>query len=207
MPQAASRRKPNPPRAAKSGSSRNGATSIIESTRVPIECSPRVIARGKHAARRLPFHMQRQLRSNWCWAAVAASVARFYQPDVDLTQGDVAKKQLGRRKVGKDRGNKIGHLKHSLKIVRHAKNPPELKRPLPFEKAQEEIDAGRPICVRTVWRGSQMGHFLAIVGYHKDCELLTIADPRFGTSHWHYRAFRDDYRHSGQWKTSYCTKR
>ena len=39
-----------------------------------------------------------------------------------------------------------------------------------------------------------MGHFLAIVGYHKECELLTIADPCFGTSNWHYRAFRDDYR-------------
>jgi hypothetical protein len=99
-------------------------------------------------------------------------------------------------------------LKDALALVRHAKLPPQAKSigTVPFSRAQQEIDAGRPLAARTQWRGGQGAHFLTIVGYHRDFEKLTIEDPLFGRSHWHYRAFYENYRHSGQWKNSYYTK-
>jgi hypothetical protein len=216
MPSLAHRRKSNPrarrisPNVVQPKGRPKGAASIIERTLEPIGLPLRA-AQTKCETRRLPLRMQRQRHSNWCWAAVATSVARFYRPDVKWTQCEVANEQLGSkiccRKGARGKCNKVGHLKYSLRTVEHARRPIEIKRAVPFSKVREEIDADNPVCVRTVWRGSQMGHFLAIVGHLRECELLTIADPFFGSSYWHYRAFREDYRHSGQWKNSYYTKR
>jgi hypothetical protein len=161
-------------------------------------------------SRNLAFRMQHQVHSNWCWAAVATSVSQFYNRKSKWTQCTVAKGKLGRKSCcGKHvngKCNKIGHLQHSLRVVGHAEDPPYVEGAIPFSIAKREIDAGRPVGVRTRWRGGEVGHFIAIVGYHSDLEMLTIEDPTYGKTHVHYRVFRRDYRGSGKWTHSYYTK-
>jgi len=186
------------------------AASIIERTRVALAPVRGRALREKSPSRNLDFRMQRQMHSNWCWAAVSTSVALFYDPESKWTQCGVANRNLHRRNCCGNDGkcNVTAHLKDALALVRHAERRPQAKSigTIPLRRTQREIDAGRPIGARTQWRGGEGAHFLTIVGYHSELELLTIADPLFGSSHWHYRAFSDDYRHSGEWKNSYYTK-
>jgi hypothetical protein len=60
---------------------------------------------------------------------------------------------------------------------------------------------------RTQWSGSRAGHFVVIVGYHAELELLTVDDPFNGRSNVDYVTFCKDYRDSGgTWTHSYYTK-
>jgi Papain-like cysteine protease AvrRpt2 len=187
-----------------------GIASIIRQTRVSLAPVLRAAVRQQDHSRSLEFSMQHQRHSNWCWAAVATSIALYYDPESKWTQCGVANRNLHRRncceKGSKCKCNVTGHLRHVLRLVRHAKRPCEIKRRIPFSRVEREIDAERPLGVRTQWRGGKEGHFLTIVGYHREFELLTVADPLFGRSHWHYGAFSKNYRHSGEWKNSYYTK-
>jgi hypothetical protein len=189
---------------------RNSAASIIERTRVPLAPVQGRGARKNDHTRNLDFRMQRQRHSNWCWSAVATSIALFYDPERKLTQCGVANRNLHQRnccgKGAHSKCNVTGHLRHVLRLVRHARRPCEIKRRIPFSRVEQEINAERPLGVRTQWRGGDQGHFLTIIGYHRELELLTIADPLFGRSYWHYGAFSKGYRHSGEWKNSYYTK-
>jgi hypothetical protein len=186
------------------------APSIIEKTRVALEPLARRARAPKGQSHILDFGMQHQLHSNWCWAAVATSVALFYDPNSQWTQCGVVNRTKGKRGccgkgVSRD-CNSIGHLQKTLQLVGHGRRPSYHRGKILFSRAWQEIDAGRPIGVRTQWRGSKIGHVLAIIGYHRGLELLTVADPHYGRSHVHYRVFCRDYRGSGEWTRSYYTK-
>jgi hypothetical protein len=199
------------------GKSRQAAMSVIERTRIPLGPMARAAARGKRAtptkgqSHRLDFCIQHQRHSNWCWAAVATSVALFYQPAGKWTQCVVANSALGRkdccRKGAGGTCNVIGHLQNSLTVVGHATAPPHVVGTAGFDRAQAEIDGGRPLGARTQWEGGDTGHFVTIVGYHRVVELLTVDDPLYGRSHVDYRTFCTDYRGSGTWTHTYYTKR
>ena len=185
------------------------ATSVIESSRISLLPVRRRAVAAKGQSLNLKFRMQHQLHTNWCWAAVATSVALFYNRKSKWTQCRVANGNLRMRSCCGNRGrkcNKIGHLQESLKLVGHGEPPRFIERKIPFSGVQREIDAGRPIGVRTQWRGGEVGHYIAIVGYHSGLEMLTVDDPTYGRSHVHYRVFCRDYRGSGKWTRSYCTK-
>jgi len=192
----------------------NTATSIIEATREPLGPLPRrAVVAAKEQSGRLAFRMQHQQHTNWCWAAVATSVAFFYDRTTRWTQCGVVNRKLRKKSCCGKRGrkcNKIGHLQEALKLIGHGERPyPYVEGKIPFRHARAEIDAGRPVAVRTQWRGSEIGHVLAIIGYHSGLdglEMLTVDDPTYGRSHVHYRLFCSDYRGSGQWTRSYYTK-
>jgi hypothetical protein len=198
-------------------SDQKAATSVIERTRVRLGPVARAAARAKPAApvenrsHRLDFRMRRQRHSNWCWAAVSTSVALFYQPAGKWTQCAVANSELGRkdccRKGAGGKCNVIGHLQDALTVVGHATAPPFVVGAVGFDRAQAEIDGGRPLGVRTQWEGGETGHFVTIVGYHRGVDLLTVDDPLYGRSHVDYRTFCTDYRGSGTWTHTYYTKR
>jgi hypothetical protein len=190
-------------------SHKKNPASVIERTRVSLEPIPLRVMAAKSQSRNLEFGIQHQLHSNWCWAAVATSVALFYDPKSKWTQCRVANRSLGMKGccggVGR-KCNKIGHLQDTLQLVGHGERPPYIEGKVSFSRAREEIDAGRPVGVRTQWRGSEIGHVLAIVGYHSGLAMLTVEDPTYGRSYVHYRVFCRDYRGSGRWTRSYYTK-
>jgi hypothetical protein len=165
--------------------------------------------------------MQQQQKSEWCWAAVSASVDRFFRPGSTHTQCDIAGSvlelpccnptpaQAGPCNVPHDLHTVLGRL-HLLA------GDPVLK-PLTFPEIQKEIDAARPICVLIKWLDKNgqptRGHFIAISGYRvtpAQKQFLSIADPFFGSSEIDYTIFcnpKGGYRDgSGMWFASFLVQ-
>jgi hypothetical protein len=123
------------------------------------------------AQKLLKFRIQRQEHSNWCWAAVAASINKYFDPASTLQQCNVANKisfsfpppppvfPPGECSGGCDdckccchpeQCNRPAELELALKRVHKWRNT--LSRALRFDEVQREIDRGRPIGVGITWQ-------------------------------------------------------
>ncbi|SOD03873.1 Papain-like cysteine protease AvrRpt2 [bacterium JGI 053] len=157
--------------------------------------------------------MEQQLHSRWCWAAVAVSVARFYDAGTSWTQCRLADMELGRSDCcgagGKGPCNVAGFLHTSLARVGHLDY--WTGAAASFATVRVEVDQGNPFCARIAW--NQGGaHFVAIFGYTEggvtaDAGLVSVADPWYGNSDVAYTEFRERYRGSGTWTHSYICQR
>lgn len=163
----------------------------------------------------LHLDMQQQEKSNWCWAAVAASVARFFRPADTVTQCSIANGELRRSDCCEDCDgdpcNVSGYMMSSLYRVGHfrkwlARRPPHQRQIV------EEVDDSRPLCARVVWQGGG-SHYLTIVGYAKPAGTLphcmtgvAVADPWFGLSDIDYADFPKRYAIGGIATDSYYTR-
>lgn len=156
---------------------------------------------------RLAFNMQHQQQTNWCWAAVATSVALFYQPASTWTQCAVANGELGRTDCcgsgASGPCNVYGFLNTSLTRVGHLDHMTGSSST--FAQVQTEINGGRPLCARTAWSGGG-AHFLAIIGYRRFNDMLAVDDPWYGKSDVAYATFLSSYKGTGSWTHSYFTK-
>ena len=156
---------------------------------------------------RLDFMMQHQQQTNWCWAAVATSVALYYDPASTWTQCAVANGELGRTDCcgtgASGPCNVYGYLASSLTRVGHLDH--WAAGTATFAQVGTEIDAGRPLGVRTAWSGGG-AHFLAIVGYRLIFDMLAVDDPWYGKSDVSYSAFSTNYQGSGTWTHCYYTE-
>jgi hypothetical protein len=155
---------------------------------------------------RLNFTMQRQLQSNWCWAATSLSVAQYFNSSTGWTQCSIADGELGRNDCcGTGASgpcnqphtldtalNRVGHLDHMINgtTTRQVIN--------------DHIRAGRPICARTAWSGGG-AHFVAITGFVAG-DLIEIDDPISGVSEVDYDTFVTAYQGSGSWTHTYFIK-
>jgi hypothetical protein len=171
-------------------------------------------------AKQLGLTMQRQQHSNWCWAAVAASVAHFFDKSSQWTQCVLASQQLNQPNNGcctngddPDTCNQVSHLEKSLSLIRHRNpdtdNPSDgIASP---EVIKQEIDLGRPIGVRIGWDDSlDQGHFILVTGYDDGTPDLTVMinDPEnpdgSPPSKCPYSALEHGYlSESGVWKNTY----
>ena len=156
---------------------------------------------------RLDFHMQYQQQTNWCWAAVATSVAHFYDPASSWTQCAVANGELGRDDCcgagASGPCNVYGYLDTSLD--RTGKLDHWSPGTVTLAQSQAETDGGRPLGVRTAWSGGG-AHFLCIVGYQIIDSMLAVDDPFFGKSDVDYATFTGSYQGSGKWTDTYYTR-
>ncbi|QIG96631.1 MULTISPECIES: papain-like cysteine protease family protein [unclassified Bradyrhizobium] len=186
--------------------------SLVNATCVPIELPPLTQSRW----RLLDFKNLHQEKSNWCWAAVAASVAHFYRPSSTVTQCDIANGQLGQDDCcvgGNETCNVYGYLMSSLFRVGHFSKW-TARRPASFQETQEEIGGTRPLCMRIVWNGGG-AHLVTIKGYagesapgaqQQDDRGLAIADPWWGLSDIDAEEFPRGYINCGTWTDTYYTK-
>ncbi|MER6914562.1 papain-like cysteine protease family protein [Streptomyces sp. NPDC000594] len=156
----------------------------------------------------LPFSMQGQLKSNWCWAAVAASVSAYYHPGAAWAQCDVANSNLGRSDCcGTPPGdpcNVTSVLDVPLGIVGC------FDRMVGTATSQVEIitevGAGRPLCIRVQWSDGG-GHFLSAIGYVDDADSVDIVDdPIYGRTFLLHSVLRTAYQGSGTWTHTYYTR-
>lgn len=138
----------------------------------------------------LKFSIQKQGCSQWCWAAVSASVAAFYGspqplplqcqlanrvilPGKDCCQDCNCSSSSGvdepcDRPADIDVGlNAVGHDRGDGGIPGSATS---------FALIRKEIDASRPVAVRIDWDGSPDSHGVVICGYTLD-GLVFVADP------------------------------
>ena len=156
---------------------------------------------------RLDFAMQHQQQTNWCWAAVATSVALFYDPASTWTQCGVANGELSRNDCcgagANGPCNVYGFLDSSLTRVGHLDHMTGSSST--FAQVQTEINGGRPLCARTAWAGGG-AHFLAIIGYRIRNNMLAVDDPWYGKSDVTYATFNSSYQGSGSWTHSYFTR-
>jgi hypothetical protein len=175
---------------------------------------------------RLFIKLEPHLQSEWCWAAVTASISRHYDPDSDWCQCELATRLTSSvrtsRKIGeKDccsrpytrdiahTCNQAQYLEKALRLVGRLAAPP-IAGPLPFIRIQKEILAGRPVCVRIGWPGSSTGHFVLIYGCtrsKKGNQWLYVEDPLYGSSTWLYSEFCRNYQYAeGSWTYTYPIK-
>lgn len=155
------------------------------------------------------FEMERQKKSNWCWAAVSVSVARFFDPATERQQCGVA---------GALRGLPCcsGFTKDCNRPEKLSRALTEVKRfdqivepTISFADLRKEINAGRPVCVRFEWQGGEFksfGHFAAIRGYDDSGSepVVIVDDPFYGRSRRLYRIILDSYQLArGKWTHTY----
>jgi hypothetical protein len=143
----------------------------------------------------VPLTVQRQERSEWCWAAVSVSVDLLFRPASAHTQCDVASLALALACCG-DGKPAACNVPHELNTVLgrlHLLAGDPLRTPVPFTQIRKEIDSGRPVCILIKWldRDGSLtrGHFIAVNGYRitpAGKQFVSITDPFFGSSHIDY---------------------
>jgi hypothetical protein len=160
----------------------------------------------------LAFAMQSQLQSNWCWAAVSASVAQFFgsasPSGAAWQQCSVANAELGQTTCCTNGTtsacNQDWKLDLALTRVGHLAGP-VVVGPVAFTDVEGEVDGGRPVGVRIGWYGGG-GHFVVISGYDdtNGGQQIDIEDPYYGPSTYDYNTFQSGYQSgAGQWTHTY----
>ena len=188
--------------------------SVIEMTRRPLQLSAKeTLPRWSGRPARIEFKMQKQCHSNWCWAAVAASIAAYYGGNVK--QCDIANVELHRDDCCNhpcDAANIVFNvtnvLASSLNRLNWFEQCSRFTRADP-DRIDEKLAAGQPLCARMVWRDGG-GHFVVIVGSWSDVggmRMLALEDPFWGPSECSYPGFADHYQLlGGRWIDTYYTK-
>lgn len=153
----------------------------------------------------LPFTMQAQVQTQWCWAATSVSVSFFYNSTSKWTQCLVANQIIGSNCCHNAAPcNKPWYLDQALAVTGNflAQFPP-----LRFNQVKAQLSNGNVIGVRVGWRGGG-GHFMVIHG----CKTLngvnyfSIDDPIYGKSEISETAFFNAYQGAGRWTHSFTTK-
>jgi Papain-like cysteine protease AvrRpt2 len=157
----------------------------------------------------MPFQMETQTQTLWCWAAVAVSIDRFFSPTAKQTQCQVAQAVLKSNVkccANPKPCNKEEHLETALSAVGNLRQA--MTRPLDFDEVQEELDAGLPVCARIGWTGGG-GHFVTLAGYKRLRSggiKVHVADPKWGSSIVEFEEFRASYMGRGEWTDTFLVK-
>ncbi|QYF93256.1 C39 family peptidase [Massilia sp. PAMC28688] len=158
--------------------------------------------------KQLPFEMQAQTQSNWCWAATAVSVSRYFWRWSTWTQCRVANAELGQRGCCGDPSQAACNVPWYLdRSLTRTRNFVSITGAVSFEQVRAEIDKGRPVGARIGWSGGG-GHFMVIYGYSTigGGEYFDIDDPIYGKSHLPVSEFTSGYQGTGSWTHTYFLK-
>lgn len=155
--------------------------------------------------KQLPFGMQPQLMSNWCWSAVGTSVALFYSASSGFTQCSLASAELGGACcTDPNPCNQDWFLDSALLRVGHLQLFVAGAQLL--TTVQQAIDQDQPLGVRIQWAGGG-GHFVVISGYDEVAGVVTVEDPlNAGPLVVDYATFVSSYLGAGFWSHSYFTQ-
>lgn len=156
------------------------------------------------------FQIEKQPQnSNWCWAAIGVSVNRYFLPNTNLTQHDLASQILnapGNHSTPSSGTNKTAHLQRVLRHLNVLNEPPRTGIVLPFDDVRAQIKASLPVCVRIGWPDQLGGHFVVIRGFAVSVsgrQWVDIADPSFDDSIMPYNDFVRFYQGVGQWTDTF----
>jgi hypothetical protein len=154
------------------------------------------------------FRIEQQMMSQWCWAAVAVSVRRFYDPKFVLTQRDFVGGELKLPPCSQlpfDICNQRHSLQLALDSLKVFKS--KLDEPCRPKEIIEEISNGRPIGCQLVRNGID-GHYVVIKGVNGvgNNVRIEIADPMDGNFRiLSLRELLFGYRES-QWEQTFFTQ-
>jgi hypothetical protein len=181
----------------------------------------------------LPFYLEEQEMSNWCWAATSLSVAKYYNASYQDTQcqlvtkafqdplasrfypGDGPKKPLTQdQSCCKD--SSLGNYTYYITAVSEKLNLLESwsKSVITLAQILEKLMGGQPIIVRIGWDGGG-GHFVVLSGQYSDKsaegvtqDWVVINDPWSGMSFMRMvgDSFSTKYQGSGTWTHTCCLR-
>ncbi|WP_092353471.1 papain-like cysteine protease family protein [Collimonas sp. OK242] len=166
---------------------------------------------------KLTFEMQFQEQSQWCWAALTASVWIYYAPTKVVTQCSLANlffKQVNCCTVDGASSAACNQPYFVDTALAYAQclNAPVLSERLIFSDVVGQIVAARPVGIRITWQGGgNVGHALCIVGYDctdpdPDHATIDLKDPTYGESVVTYKGFPANYHSGSLWTHTYRTQ-
>jgi hypothetical protein len=172
----------------------------------------RAIAHWRNAVpkwARLNLKVEHQSQTNWCWAAVAVSVSRFYSSDSSWTQCELVNAETGLTTCCHDGSSSACDTTHGLgaaltraEVFDHIE-----PRSVEYDVVRREIDAGRPIGWRIAWPGNG-GHFAIIEGYRTvGEEWVSITDPWLHETDAPVTTLTSGNYGGGRWSHTYFTQR
>jgi hypothetical protein len=151
----------------------------------------------------MTFEIETQLQDQWCWAAVSASIEKYYAGPNNWTQCSIASYVLGSNCCG-DPGpcNTAAYLQNALQLIQRLRGI--RLRSLTFDEIRAELSAGNPVGVRIAWQGGG-AHFVVIRGFRNPAgfQLLNVADPWYEDSIQDFDDFTFTYLGQGLWTDSF----
>ena len=166
----------------------------------------------------MPFPIEQQEQTEWCWAAVSATADHYFIPGSTLTQCEIASKEFSPTNCCLNPGacNQTMQLQKVLKPMGRLESV--ITSPLSFKEIKDEIRARRPIAVRIAWFDDK-AHFVLICGFTEsksgNSRKLEIADPFYGDVDngqyfgiWEidFDLFPGAYQQGGSWTATYKLK-
>lgn len=151
------------------------------------------------------YRQEDQEQTNWCWAAIAVSIAAYFERGT-WKQCAIVRDVTGKTNCCVSPGNcnvmwSVGEaLRHAQCLAEHRTSP------VAIDTLQRQVDFGNPVVIR-LENMEGLAHVSTIVGYGPDqgdlCEL-TIIDPWRGVEKVRYGNIRNStYR--GSWTDTYFT--
>jgi hypothetical protein len=157
---------------------------------------------GGSGSRVLPFIMQNQQQTQWCWAATSVSVNAYFKPGTTWTQCLVVNNALNTAICCSNGSSSTcdnpWFLDRALRIVGNLHHL-EVRRGT-LAEVTTEIAADRPLCLRIGWF-SGGGHFVGVYGYSGT--IISVGDPWWGDSVIDYSDFPENYQSGGNWTHTY----
>ena len=163
-------------------------------------------------SKKLNLSVTPQEQTNWCWAAVSASVSHYYSSTSTWSQCTVANAALPRTDCcgagAADPGkcNKPWYLNIALNVTGNLDRVES--RSLRFSEVQAEIGRDAPLGTRVGWFGGG-GHFQTIVGWlvaDSGVEYIDVSDPIYLDNQVVFSSFASGYQSGGNWTHSYVTR-
>lgn len=155
----------------------------------------------------LPFSMQQQQQTEWCWAATSSSVSVYYDPsNSPWTQCKVVNAEQSQNTCCQNGGsspcNQPWYLDKSLTRTRNYDH--YTTGNLSINDLDTELAKGRPVGTRIGWSGGG-GHFMVLAGASVSEKRVHVHDPIYGDQDYDYDAYCNSYQGSGTWTHTYYT--
>jgi hypothetical protein len=166
----------------------------------------------------LPFLIDHQMQDQWCWAAVAIGVCRFYNDQKWRQQCDLVNAIFapirGDTDCCEDGDTSNCNMPWALDVVLntagHLVQP--VRGPLTFEELKQQILVQkRPLAVRIMLADLMTTHFVVVIGCDEagdGGQWVKVADPGGSTGNTNtieYAALLNDYKPGANWDQSYLT--
>lgn len=156
---------------------------------------------------KLNFTIQPQEQTEWCWAAVTASIANFFAGNSNMKQCALVNNATLRSDCCDEGDSDPCNQPFALDTaLRRLSLLQKTQRGQPgFKAVADEIAAGRPLAVRILWSEGG-GHAIVVYGVTDD-RRLHIADPENANDDILVPFDGFTYKDIGSWDDSLFTQR
>ncbi|MGQ7853392.1 papain-like cysteine protease family protein [Pedobacter sp. WC2501] len=156
----------------------------------------------------ITFNIDKQLKSNWCWAAAAESIARYYGKTEFQDQVQLAWRVLGKECKCAGVSCSICNIPQFIGEVLEIAGLQKKAIPEAVSKDQliEELINQRPVIAVIKWNNSATGHLIVVSAVNCD-QHFTVWDSRQPQmSILSYQDLLNNYQGKSTWVNTFFTK-